>query len=103
MHLVEIGSFLIFQIVLSPPQITLALHICEYCAVISSSLSYFTKLVIDLINEYFSFSKILLICEQIIFVCINGLEGTLTIFALPDKSPKINEKAKFTGTFDGAI
>jgi hypothetical protein len=41
--------------------------------------------------------------SQIISVCGNGLEGTLTMFALPESNPNANEKAKLTGTFDGVM
>ena len=43
------------------------------------------------------------IAEQIISICGKGFEGTLTIFAFPERRPKTKEKAKLTGTFDGVI
>ena len=40
---------------------------------------------------------------QIISTCLKSLVGTFTILELPANNPNTYEKAKLTGTFEGAI
>ena len=45
----------------------------------------------------------MLIASQINFISSYFFEGTLTIFELPDKRPKMSEYAKLVGTFEGVM
>ena len=41
--------------------------------------------------------------EQIMSICGNDFDGTLTMLEFPESRPKTNEKAKLIGTFDGVM
>ena len=56
---------------------------------------------IDNFKDVYKLLKSLNISKKIL-IWSNPLEGILTIFELPASNEKINEKAKFIGTLDGA-
>jgi hypothetical protein len=87
-----------------PPQIIRTLQIEEkYFVAWLLSLSYLTRKILFETDSYLRPLERLLIALTIISTCSKFLDGTFTIFMFPDKRPTINEYAKLTGTFDGAI
>src|SRR3989338_6670708 len=91
------------RMVCVPPQIMRTLQDPEKALVILSLRSYRTRAVPFFIRSYFWLVSTFPMAADMTSVCLKFFVGTRTTLVFPARREKTNEKAKFTGTFDGAI